>query len=206
MRHDRCGIILSQQLSLSLHNWRGSYWVESFAECVIKFFPTYLSRLIILDQSSSQKVDGSFIATVLETASVGVLYLAWRNITEGIFQALILDQRLMIIYLYRNMGRWIHLLILFSKTSSFLFGDTLFLSFRADAQSIRILRRRHSIVLAQFLLRCRNIDYLHALSVSWPLTVVLYLVCFIFRFGDPFEDTIPRSYSLFTIYRPSLWM
>ncbi|KAL9710062.1 hypothetical protein Ac2012v2_007124 [Leucoagaricus gongylophorus] len=39
-----------------------------------------LSRVIC--RSSSQKVDGSFIATVLETASVGVLYLAWRNITE----------------------------------------------------------------------------------------------------------------------------
>ncbi|RDX41051.1 hypothetical protein OH76DRAFT_1561812 [Lentinus brumalis] len=29
------------------------------------------------------KVDGSFIATILETAAVGVLYLAWRSITEG---------------------------------------------------------------------------------------------------------------------------
>ncbi|RPD67670.1 hypothetical protein L226DRAFT_474558 [Lentinus tigrinus ALCF2SS1-7] len=28
------------------------------------------------------KVDGSFIATILETAAVGVLYLAWRSITE----------------------------------------------------------------------------------------------------------------------------
>ena len=29
------------------------------------------------------KVDGSFIATILETASVVALYFAWRGITEG---------------------------------------------------------------------------------------------------------------------------
>lgn len=39
-----------------------------------------LSRVIC--KGSNQKVDGSFIATVLETAAVGVLFLAWRSITE----------------------------------------------------------------------------------------------------------------------------
>lgn len=34
-------------------------------------------------QGTNSKVDGSFVATVLETAAVGVLYLAWRSITEG---------------------------------------------------------------------------------------------------------------------------
>lgn len=34
-------------------------------------------------QGASAKVDGSFVATFLETASVGVLYLAWKSITEG---------------------------------------------------------------------------------------------------------------------------
>ena len=34
-------------------------------------------------QGTSAKVDGSFVATILETAAVGVLYLAWRSITEG---------------------------------------------------------------------------------------------------------------------------
>jgi hypothetical protein len=34
-------------------------------------------------QGSKGKVDGSFLATILETASVGVLYLAWKSITEG---------------------------------------------------------------------------------------------------------------------------
>lgn len=33
-------------------------------------------------------MDGSFIATVLETAAVYVLYLAWKNITEGAFRSL----------------------------------------------------------------------------------------------------------------------
>lgn len=28
-------------------------------------------------------MDGSFIATLLETAAVVVLYIAWRSITEG---------------------------------------------------------------------------------------------------------------------------
>jgi len=39
-----------------------------------------LSRPIC--SGSKAKVDGSFIATVLETASVFLLYLAWRSITE----------------------------------------------------------------------------------------------------------------------------
>ncbi|KAJ7173464.1 chitin synthase III catalytic subunit-domain-containing protein [Mycena filopes] len=39
-----------------------------------------LSRVIC--KGSSSKVDGSFVATFLETASVGVLYLAWKSITE----------------------------------------------------------------------------------------------------------------------------
>ncbi|PFH46761.1 hypothetical protein AMATHDRAFT_77532 [Amanita thiersii Skay4041] len=39
-----------------------------------------LSRVIC--RGSSQKVDGSFIATLLESAAVGVLYLGWRSITE----------------------------------------------------------------------------------------------------------------------------
>ncbi|TCD61137.1 hypothetical protein EIP91_009002 [Steccherinum ochraceum] len=38
-----------------------------------------LSKVIC---NASPKVDGSFIATILETAAVGVLYLGWRSITE----------------------------------------------------------------------------------------------------------------------------
>ena len=32
---------------------------------------------------TNAKIDGSFLATILETASVFVLYLAWQGITEG---------------------------------------------------------------------------------------------------------------------------
>jgi len=39
-----------------------------------------LSKVIC--KGSSSKVDGSFVATFLETAAVGVLYLAWKSITE----------------------------------------------------------------------------------------------------------------------------
>ena len=40
-----------------------------------------LSRVIC--KGANRKIDGSFVATILETASVGVLYLAWRSITES---------------------------------------------------------------------------------------------------------------------------
>jgi hypothetical protein len=40
-----------------------------------------LSRPIC--SGTNAKIDGSFIATVFETATVVVLYLAWRSITEG---------------------------------------------------------------------------------------------------------------------------
>lgn len=37
----------------------------------------------VLQGVSTHRLDGSFVATILETAAVGVLYLAWRSITEG---------------------------------------------------------------------------------------------------------------------------
>lgn len=40
----------------------------------------------VICQASNQRVDGSFIATVLETASVGVLFLGWRSITEDAWE------------------------------------------------------------------------------------------------------------------------
>ncbi|GLB43924.1 putative chitin synthase III catalytic subunit [Lyophyllum shimeji] len=36
----------------------------------------------VLCTASDQKVDGAFLATVLETAAITVLFLAWRSITE----------------------------------------------------------------------------------------------------------------------------
>lgn len=40
-----------------------------------------LSRVIC--KGANRKIDGSFVATILETAAVGVLYLGWRSITES---------------------------------------------------------------------------------------------------------------------------
>ncbi|KAG5352780.1 hypothetical protein C0989_000442 [Termitomyces sp. Mn162] len=36
----------------------------------------------VLCTASNQRIDGSFLATILETAAIGVLFLAWRSITE----------------------------------------------------------------------------------------------------------------------------
>jgi len=36
----------------------------------------------VICKGSNSRVDGSFVATLLETATVGVLYLAWKAITE----------------------------------------------------------------------------------------------------------------------------
>ncbi|KZT18569.1 hypothetical protein NEOLEDRAFT_1143240, partial [Neolentinus lepideus HHB14362 ss-1] len=36
----------------------------------------------VVCKGTNARVDGSFIATILESAAVGVLYLAWRSITE----------------------------------------------------------------------------------------------------------------------------
>jgi len=40
----------------------------------------FLSKIIC--NASNSKVDGAFVATLLESAAVGMLYLAWRSITE----------------------------------------------------------------------------------------------------------------------------
>lgn len=45
--------------------------------------PSSLRPSQVICKGASAKVDGSFVATVLETAAVIVLYLAWRSITEG---------------------------------------------------------------------------------------------------------------------------
>ena len=45
---------------------------------------SWVSLLFIVpSQGTNQKIDGSFIATVLETGSVVALYLGWKSITEG---------------------------------------------------------------------------------------------------------------------------
>jgi len=44
----------------------------------------HLTSFQVICRGANAKIDGSFVATILETASVGVLYLAWRSITEGV--------------------------------------------------------------------------------------------------------------------------
>jgi len=57
------------------------YYILSAVLFVLSQLDYFLLNKVIC-QGSSAKVDGSFIATILETAAVGVLYLAWKNITE----------------------------------------------------------------------------------------------------------------------------
>jgi hypothetical protein len=57
------------------------YYILSVVLFVISQLAYFLLSKVICN-GSKRKVDGSFIATILETASVGVLYLAWKSITE----------------------------------------------------------------------------------------------------------------------------
>ncbi|EGO03515.1 hypothetical protein SERLA73DRAFT_69380 [Serpula lacrymans var. lacrymans S7.3] len=57
------------------------YYVLSGVLFVLSQLDYFLLSKVIC-RGSSSKVDGSFIATLLETAAVGVMYLAWRSITE----------------------------------------------------------------------------------------------------------------------------
>lgn len=57
------------------------YYVTSAILFVLSQLDYFLLSKVIC-RGSKEKVDGSFVATVLETASVGVLFLAWRSITE----------------------------------------------------------------------------------------------------------------------------
>jgi hypothetical protein len=51
------------------------------------FFPSVVTPILTqLLQHTNARVDGSFIATILETATVAVIYMAWRSITEGAFR------------------------------------------------------------------------------------------------------------------------
>ncbi|KAI0310295.1 chitin synthase III catalytic subunit, partial [Amylostereum chailletii] len=57
------------------------YYVLSAILFVLSQLAYFLLSRVICNGSSA-KIDGSFVATVLETAAVGVLYLAWKSITE----------------------------------------------------------------------------------------------------------------------------
>ncbi|KAJ7623787.1 chitin synthase III catalytic subunit [Roridomyces roridus] len=57
------------------------FYILSAALFVLSQLDYFLLNKVICKGSNS-KVDGTFIATLLETAAVGVLYLAWKSITE----------------------------------------------------------------------------------------------------------------------------
>ncbi|KAJ7302971.1 chitin synthase III catalytic subunit [Mycena albidolilacea] len=57
------------------------FYILSAALFVLSQLDYFLLSKVIC-KGSNQKVDGSFVATFLETAAVGVLYLAWKSITE----------------------------------------------------------------------------------------------------------------------------
>ncbi|OBZ78471.1 Chitin synthase export chaperone [Grifola frondosa] len=58
------------------------YYVLAAVLFVLSQLDFYLLSKVIC-KGASQKIDGTFVATVLETAAVAVLYFAWRSITEG---------------------------------------------------------------------------------------------------------------------------
>jgi hypothetical protein len=57
------------------------YYILSFALFVLSQLDYFLLSKFIC-KGTSARLDGSFIATILETTSIGVLFLAWRSITE----------------------------------------------------------------------------------------------------------------------------
>jgi len=65
-----------------LNETRPMYW---YALAALLFVLSQLAWFLlgkVVCKGSNQRVDGSFIATILETATVVVIYLAWRSITE----------------------------------------------------------------------------------------------------------------------------
>lgn len=57
------------------------YYLLSAALFVLAQLAWFLLNKVIC-KGSNQKIDGSFVATILETLAVWVLFLAWRSITE----------------------------------------------------------------------------------------------------------------------------
>jgi hypothetical protein len=58
------------------------YYVLAGVTFVLSQLAWFLLGKVICNASGS-KVDGSFIATLLETATIGFIYLGWKSITEG---------------------------------------------------------------------------------------------------------------------------
>ncbi|CCM00455.1 uncharacterized protein FIBRA_02488 [Fibroporia radiculosa] len=58
------------------------YYVLAMILFVLSQLDYFLLNKVICEGTSA-KIDGSFVATILETAAVGILYMGWRSITEG---------------------------------------------------------------------------------------------------------------------------
>jgi len=69
------------------------YYFSSAVLFVLSQLDYFLLNKVIC-RGSNSKVDGSFVATVLETLAVAALYLGWRSITEESWE----DEA----YMYRN--------------------------------------------------------------------------------------------------------
>jgi hypothetical protein len=54
---------------------------------LFKYTQSHFDAHNVAGQGSASKVDGSFIATLLETICVWLLYMAWKSITEGMLLA-----------------------------------------------------------------------------------------------------------------------
>lgn len=76
-------LIIMAIIVLRILNETKPMWYYALAGCL--FILSQLSWFLlgrVICKGSNQKVDGSLIATVLETASVVVIYLGWKSITE----------------------------------------------------------------------------------------------------------------------------
>jgi len=76
-------LVIMSYIVLHVLNETRPMWYYILAACLFVLSQLawfLLSRVIC--KGSNSKVDGSFVATLLETAAVGVLYLAWKGITE----------------------------------------------------------------------------------------------------------------------------
>ncbi|KAF8893736.1 chitin synthase III catalytic subunit-domain-containing protein [Gymnopilus junonius] len=75
--------LIMTYIVLHILNETRPMWYYVLAAClfVLSQLAWFLLGRVICKGSNS-KVDGSFVATILESASVGVLYLAWKSITE----------------------------------------------------------------------------------------------------------------------------
>lgn len=68
------------------------------------YFFDILRYSLMYIQGAKHRIDGSFIATILETAAVVVLYYAWRSITEGLFIDPVLFFLVLIFFMNRILG------------------------------------------------------------------------------------------------------